>query len=389
MKIKFSSKTISTAIIFLLSIVVGLLTVHFVGEGKKEEAISFEEIAQSNEENPEWADISEIEEEVSEEIALTFEQIIQSVNSRYNCSGKITEAVFSDELGIKIDRISYLDGFTPENVSYSLGYIFAGDRIFDKSGNDLTSVLLGYNFIGLRDLNGNALFEKDGKYYFLQNGAVTESNETRYTANEPRYFFESDDSATFYKSNGKWGLKNSEGKIVVSASFTYAYGISEGVAIFATQNKNLYLYDMDGKKISTNYFVPQTGKGIGFVKNNITLASDGSKNIVLKPNGAILETPADYRVVGCSDGMILLEKNGKKGYMGSDGRWKVYPEYSYANDYCEGLAIVSDGKLKVIDKNGETVIPGIFDHIFNFADGVTFAYSFENGWYIIQKQILT
>ena len=62
MKIKFSSKTISTAIIFLLSIVVGLLTVHFVGEGKKEEAISFEEIAQSNEENPEWADISEIEE---------------------------------------------------------------------------------------------------------------------------------------------------------------------------------------------------------------------------------------------------------------------------------------------------------------------------------------
>jgi hypothetical protein len=266
MKIKFSSKTISTAILFLLSITLGLLTVLLVGEGKKEEAISFEEYVQSNEENPEWADVSNIEEEVSEEIHLTFEQIIDSVNSRYNCSGKITETAFSDELGIKIDKISYLDGFTPENVSYSLGYIFAGDRILDKSGNDLTSVLLGYNFIGRRDLNGNPLFEKEGKYYYLKNGAISESTETRYTANEPRYFLTSDNSASFYKSNGKWGLKNSEGKIVVSASYTYAYGISEGVAIFATQDKNLYLYDMDGKKISTNYspgFWLHGGAGFG------------------------------------------------------------------------------------------------------------------------------
>jgi hypothetical protein len=397
MKINISSKTVSVIISFLVFLAIGVLSIALIGKGNKEDNISFDiysDVEYSEHEG--WTDISGVLDGDDEsdnsssngekpEVFLSAEEIASLINSRYDCNGSLTEKQFSDEMGIKIDKISFLDGFTPENVSYSLGYIFAGDKVFSAVGTELTETVKGYKFVGGRDGNGYALFENSGKYFYLKDESFFESNNTNRIVNGTSYMACYDPEYILFNSGNYWGAKDRNGEVVVKASYTYGYGFSEGVGCFATKEKVLYFINTKGKSISTVYKVPESGYGALKIQNGITLVSDGNKNLIMKSSGAILDTPADYKVLGCSDGMILLEKNGKSGYMNNGGEWVVSPTLYSKSFYQEGLATVSEKGMYVIDKNGNTVIPKGFDYISDFSDGCCILYSQNSGWYMAKK----
>ena len=104
--------------------------------------------------------------------------------------------------------------------------------------------------------------------------------------------------------------------------------------------------------------------------------------------GEIYNIPGGYTVAGCSDGIILLEKNGKYGFISrSTGEWIADPQYTYAEPFCEGLAVIgySDGKRCMIDTEGNIVLPMVYDYVSQCSNGTVVAYAEGHGWSVYNK----
>ncbi|MBD5154968.1 MAG: hypothetical protein HDT15_07865 [Oscillibacter sp.] len=73
--------------------------------------------------------------------------------------------------------------------------------------------------------------------------------------------------------------------------------------------------------------------------------------------------PPEYDNVGeFSEGLAVVNKNGKCGFIDKTGKLVVPLQYSIGGDFCEGLAVVQkDGKYGFIDKTGKEVVPFIYD----------------------------
>ncbi len=112
-----------------------------------------------------------------------------------------------------------------------------------------------------------------------------------------------------------------------------------------------------------------------------------TKEILIDADGKEFDIPVGYEIKSYSDGMILLEKDGKYGFMDYTGAWIAEPIYTYAEPFYEGLAVLSagDGKTGMIDTKGNIIFPFAYDHISSCSDGVITAYSESNGWEIFFK----
>ncbi len=111
-------------------------------------------------------------------------------------------------------------------------------------------------------------------------------------------------------------------------------------------------------------------------------------DVLVDTNGEIFNIPGGYTIVGYSDGVVLLEKNGKYGFLErSTGQWIAEPQYTYAQPFCEGLAVIGykDGKRCMIDTEGNIVLPMIYDHISQCSNGTVVAFAEGHGWSIYNK----
>ncbi len=112
------------------------------------------------------------------------------------------------------------------------------------------------------------------------------------------------------------------------------------------------------------------------------------EDILIDKTGAEFPVPEGYDIISYSDGMILLERDGKYGYMDYTGAWIAQPIYDFARPFIEGLAVVGfeSGERLMIDTAGEIVIPaGVYTHISDASSGVIAAYSSVNGWDVLYK----
>jgi len=97
---------------------------------------------------------------------------------------------------------------------------------------------------------------------------------------------------------------------------------------------------------------------------------------------------AGYSIVAYSDGVVLLEKKGRYGFLETaTGQWIADPQYTYAEPFCEGLAVIgyADGKRCMIDTEGNVVLPMVYDHISQCSNGTVVAYAEGQGWSIYNK----
>ena len=64
--------------------------------------------------------------------------------------------------------------------------------------------------------------------------------------------------------------------------------------------------------------------------------------------GRKFDIPADYTLVGYSDGVLLLERDGLYGYYSIEGRWIAQPIFTFARPFAEGLGVIGFASLIAI-----------------------------------------
>ena len=121
----------------------------------------------------------------------------------------------------------------------------------------------------------------------------------------------------------------------------------------------------------------------GDVVNHVTADYD----ILIDPWGNEFDIPSGYKLVSYSDGVILLERDGRYGYYHIDGHWIAQPVYSYAMPFVEGIGVLgtSDGDMGAVDTSGNIVIPFEYEYISTPSSGVISCFSTTAGWTLLAK----
>lgn len=175
-------------------------------------------------------------------------------------------------------------------------------------------------------------------------------------------------------------------------------------ATFAVEKDYFNIYD---RRMIESYRLPLTrgieSLGFFYVENGLVrvrkqvydyyqlddwdiLKIETDDDIMIYADGTEFKVPLGYDIISYSDGMILLEKDGKYGYMDYTGKWKLQPIYEDAGAFMEGLAYLKlDGKYGMIDKNGKTVVPFIYDSIQTTSSGVIVCHNENDGWVVYLK----
>lgn len=221
----------------------------------------------------------------------------------------------------------------------------------------------------------------------------------------------------------KFALAKSNGDAITEYSFFGKYPFSEKLSAVIDADGHLCYIDKTGKtainggtsrldtslgrRVYEYYMEPVTNgtESIGFyffehglARARVTLIDKyyfdqdgtvfvvGDEDVLIYSDGSRFPVPVGYDIIAYSNGMILLCKDGKYGYMSYTGEWIVDPYLSYAEPFYEGLAVVGKGSSRaLIDVNGNEVIPfGQFSYITNASSGIIAVYG-DDGWQVLYK----
>jgi len=172
---------------------------------------------------------------------------------------------------------------------------------------------------------------------------------------------------------GKWGLINMKGGMVIPFQFEEINDFYDGIANVKVNGK-WGCINPKGEFI----VAPKFDKIGGFYDNFATIVNDGKWGFV-DENGRIIVKP-QY-----SDASIFSEKKAavkvghKWGYINKYGKIIIAPTYESAGAFSEDLAPVQkNGKWGFIGKEGEIIIPFIYSDAYGFDEGEA-EVEFDNG----------
>ncbi len=116
--------------------------------------------------------------------------------------------------------------------------------------------------------------------------------------------------------------------------------------------------------------------------DNIRVISD--TEVLVDKTGTEFPLPSGYTLKGYSCGMLLLEKEGRYGFMDYTGAWIAEPVYAAATPFINNLATLttSDGRVGMIDTEGNIVLAFAYQSISQASSGLVAAYHKEQGWMI-------
>ncbi len=219
-----------------------------------------------------------------------------------------------------------------------------------------------------------------------------------------------------------WGYMNADGNVVIEPRYKKAYNFSEdGLAVVEDKQGHIYVIDEGGNTVynyyNNSYAFPELGirysrdghyppdtfgtesTGMlyydqGYVRMRRKLVDVENGYIVKRDlstlvdsNGKTLNIPLDCSIEGYSDGVMLIKRRDKYGYMRADGSWLIEPQLAYAKPFSEGLAVMgyANDKLGVIDTEGNIILYPMYSHIESCSGGVITAYSPVGGWSVFNK----
>ncbi len=217
-----------------------------------------------------------------------------------------------------------------------------------------------------------------------------------------------------------WGYKNAQGETVIEPQFASAYPFSsdglaavtdfegslfyidtKGKEVVSLRKKvHIYPSEMSGIRIRQFYFEPVTNGleslgtyyfDMGYTMVRYCWVSNFNMKQIYRnefrlvdTSGKVFDIPGGYSLKNYSDGILLLEKDGRYGYMDTEGSWVCPAVFQKASPFLQGLAVAvnEEGKYGMIDRAGNEVLPFVFDYLSNPSDGKIAAFSAERGWEI-------
>lgn len=178
------------------------------------------------------------------------------------------------------------------------------------------------------------------------------------------------------EKDGKWGFVNTKGKVVIKFIYEDARPFSEGLAAVYNGDKWGYI-NKKGKWVIKPAFSSAYNFSDGFAEvfKKATADSKWDTNHLINKKGKVIaETGNNF-----SDGLNVVMKNGKYGYINTKGKVVIACKYENALSFSNGVAMVEkDGKWGLINKKGKTVIKCKYD--FNTVDEFD-----EDGFATVEK----
>ncbi len=167
--------------------------------------------------------------------------------------------------------------------------------------------------------------------------------------------------------NGRAGLINSKGKIVLEPKFDQLQIYNDSkVALVSDGDKYMY-YDIKGNLLVNGEKFDKTN---GF-SNGLAVICKNSKWGYLDEKGNEVIKPQYSVAFGFSkNGLASVCKDDKWGYINKSGEFVIKPSYAYASTFVENVAKVHDGtSWKIIKSDGSTVCDKIISEPGLYADG--------------------
>ena len=112
---------------------------------------------------------------------------------------------------------------------------------------------------------------------------------------------------------------------------------------------------------------------------------------LIDTSGKRIDPPSGYNFVSCSEGIMIVERDGRYGYYDvANKSWVADPIYTYIMPFYEGIGVLGvDGNTGAIDRNGTVVIPFEFEYLSTMSTGLISAYNAEDGWRVFAKMAKT
>ncbi|WP_026652852.1 WG repeat-containing protein [Butyrivibrio proteoclasticus] len=266
--------------------------------------------------------------------------------------------VVIDANGREVTGIAY-DFITEFNEN---GIAFVRDYSFSTEDNHD-----GYAFI---DVEGNQLYPGvfDGiESLEIRNNIRRYSYPTYYIDND--VFISSSDNKIYIFSFSEEKLYSAEGGIVEYESI-YSEGL---IPVKLKGDKYGYLNAHGQLEISNTFsYVHAFQNGIGEVR------LDGKEKYIDHDGNYVDEAIALELLSEEKDLSPSRNDDYKYGYVDKNGNTVVDYKYSYAEDFCNGFAVVEENydKRGYINANGEVIVPCKYSHAYDFS---------EDGFAVVSK----
>ena len=123
------------------------------------------------------------------------------------------------------------------------------------------------------------------------------------------------------KRNGKYGAVNQEGTTILYPEYDNVY--TGGMYLNALKDKNIFIFDLNGKKIETNEVSKTKTENANYYitidKNNKYKVVDSKDNIIIDKDYTYIEyLPGDY---------FIVERDSKSGIIDSNGKSVIELKY--------------------------------------------------------------
>jgi hypothetical protein len=164
--------------------------------------------------------------------------------------------------------------------------------------------------------------------------------------------------------NGKTGFINKKGNEIIKLQFNDADPFHNGAAIVIKDS----LYGLINKR--GEYITPPMYDALTETSGDLYIASNnGSYGYIHKYGKAI--TPFDYEIAkDFRGGYAVVRKGGLYGLINSTGKFELNPSYKELDFINDTLlkAADTDGMWGIIQVNGDTVVPFMYEAIGDFSE---------------------
>jgi hypothetical protein len=206
---------------------------------------------------------------------------------------------------------------------------------------------------------------------------------------------------------GKWGYMNHKMQLVIPAIYDGASDFYDGMA--SVDKESIVNGDKNNIRELTG-FIDSTGKvvvdfkyeRVGYFSEGLAMVQkEGRYGFVDKTGKEVI--PLIYEdAARFSEGLAPVKVNGKNGFINKNGEMVIEPQFEracFVSVFSEGLAAVyttyEDGPAGYIDKTGNWAIPPKLGHVEEFSEGVamvrpvdsySYGYINKNGEWVIEPK---
>lgn len=156
------------------------------------------------------------------------------------------------------------------------------------------------------------------------------------------------------------------------------------------QNETWYLIDENGERISENNYedVRLNIDGTALKEDVFAAKVDGKYHLFNEKEEKIGDFSCTDIGVVTEDGAIAFCRDGKWGYVNTDGEELIAPAYAGAKSFSNGLAAVFDGNLwGFVDAAGYLAIPYQFKDVDYFSEEGTCLVMTEEEWQLLRLYV--